>query len=87
MPPAVRSLLCKRKNQEIRPKSLRKTVELITIVTSIDPLAPYKVSDDLMLELANVTATVEDDSEEASVGAVGSDCRGSRLVKHQPAGG
>ena len=33
------------------------------VVTSIDPLTPYKVSDDLILELANVTATVEDDSE------------------------
>jgi hypothetical protein len=42
--------------------------ELITIVTSIDLLAPYKVSDDLILELVNVTATVEDDSEGASVG-------------------
>ena len=38
------------------------------VVTSIDPLAPYKVSDDLMLDLVNVTATVEDDSEGASVG-------------------
>jgi hypothetical protein len=42
--------------------------ELITVVTSIDPLAPYKVCDDLILELVNVTATVEDDLEDASVG-------------------
>jgi hypothetical protein len=34
--------------------------EIVTVVTSIDPLAPYKVSDDLLLELVNVTATVED---------------------------
>ena len=33
------------------------------LVTSTDPLAAYKVSDDLILELVNVTATVEDDSE------------------------
>ena len=34
--------------------------EISMVVTSIDPLAPYKVSDDLMLELVNVTATVEE---------------------------
>ena len=38
------------------------------LVNSIDPLAPYKVSDDLILELVNVTATVEDDLDDASVG-------------------
>jgi hypothetical protein len=32
--------------------------EISMVVTSIDPLAPHKVSDDLMLELVNVTATV-----------------------------
>jgi len=37
--------------------------EISMVVTSIDPLAPYKVSDDLILELVNVTVTVEDDSE------------------------
>ena len=42
--------------------------ELTTVVTSIDPLAPYKVCDDLILELVNVTATVEDDLDDASVG-------------------
>jgi hypothetical protein len=42
--------------------------EISMVVTSIDPLAPYKASDDLILELVNVTATVEDDSEGASVG-------------------
>ena len=38
------------------------------VVTSLDPLAPYKVYDDLILELANVTATVEDDSQGAASG-------------------
>ena len=62
--------------------------ELITIVTSIDPLAPYKVSDDLMLELVNVTATVEDDSEGASVGTWWVQIvEPHELVKHQPPGG
>jgi hypothetical protein len=42
--------------------------EIVTLVTSIDPFAPYKASDDLMLELANVTATVEDDPEGAAAG-------------------
>jgi hypothetical protein len=37
--------------------------EISMVVTSIDPSIPYKVSGDLLLELANVTATVEDDSE------------------------
>jgi hypothetical protein len=32
------------------------------LVTSIDPLTAYKVSDDLIVELVNVTATVEDNS-------------------------
>jgi hypothetical protein len=41
------------------------------LVTSIDPLAAYKVSDDLILELMSVTASVEDDSEGASVGSGG----------------
>jgi hypothetical protein len=62
--------------------------ELITIVTSIDPLAPYKVSDDLMLELVNVTATVEDDSEGASVGTWWVQIvERHELVKHHPPGG
>jgi hypothetical protein len=33
--------------------------EIVTVVTSIDPLAPYMVSDDLLLELVNVAATVK----------------------------
>jgi hypothetical protein len=35
-------------------------------VNSIDPLAPYKVSDDLILELVSIAAIVEDDPEGAS---------------------
>ncbi len=62
--------------------------EVFLLVTSIDPLAPYKVSDDLMLELVNVTATVENDPEGAAAGA----CRVEviephHLAKHQPRGG
>ena len=45
--------------------------EISMLVTSIDPLAAYKVSDDLILELMSVTASVEDDSEGASVGSGG----------------
>jgi hypothetical protein len=33
------------------------------LVDSIDPLAPYKVSDDLILELVNVTALIRNDPE------------------------
>ena len=62
--------------------------EIVTVVTSIDPLAPYMVSDDLLLELVNVTATVEDDSEGASVGTWSVQvAEPHELVKHQPPGG
>jgi hypothetical protein len=62
--------------------------EIIMLVTSIDPLAPYKFSDDLMLELVNVTASVEDDPE----GAAASTCwveiiELHNLAKHQARGG
>ena len=58
------------------------------LVTSIDPLAAYKVSDDLIVELVNVTATVEDDSEGASVGTWWVQIvEPLELVKHQPPGG
>jgi hypothetical protein len=40
--------------------------EIIMLVNSIDPLAPYKVSDDLILELVNVTALVKLDPEAAA---------------------
>ena len=62
--------------------------EISMVVTSLDPLAPYKVYDDLILELANVTATVEDDSQGSAAGT----CRVEiveppELVLHQPPGG
>ena len=58
------------------------------LVTSIDPLAAYKVSDELIVELVNVTATIEDDSEGASVGAWWIQIiKPHKLVKNQPPGG
>jgi hypothetical protein len=62
--------------------------EIIALVTSIDSLAPYKASDDLMLELVNVTALVKNDPEDAAAGA----CRVEvveplNLIKSQPRGG
>jgi hypothetical protein len=58
------------------------------LVNSIDPLAPYKVSDDLVLELVSITAIVEDDPE----GAAAAPCRVDivephTLIVHQPPGG
>jgi len=62
--------------------------EISMVVTSIDPLAPYKVSHDLLLELVNVTATVEDDWEGAAVGTWWVQIVEPHvLVKHQPPGG
>ena len=67
---------------------VRSMAELSMLVTSIDPLAAYKVSDDLIVELVNVTATVEDDSEGASVGTWWVQIiEPHKLVKHQPHGG
>ena len=58
------------------------------LVTSIDPLAAYKISDDLILELMSVTASVEDDSEGASVGTWWVQIvEPHELVKHQRHGG
>jgi hypothetical protein len=58
------------------------------LVNSIDPLAPYKVSDDLVLELVSITAIVEDDPK----GAAAAPCRVDilephTLIVHQPPGG
>ena len=62
--------------------------EISMLVTSIDPLAAYKVSDDLILELMSVTASVEDDSEGASVGTWWVQIvEPHNLAKHQPRGG
>ena len=62
--------------------------EIIALVTSIDSLAPFKVSDDLMLEFVNVTALVRNDSENAAADT----CRVEivephNLIKNQPRGG
>lgn len=40
--------------------------EIIALAISIDPLAPFKVSDDLVLEFVNVTALVRNDPENAA---------------------
>ena len=62
--------------------------EISMLVTSIDRLAAYKVSDDLVVELVDVTATVEDDSEGASVGTWWIQIiEPHKLVKRQPHGG
>jgi hypothetical protein len=62
--------------------------ELSMLVTSVDRLAAYKVSGDLIVELVDVTATVEDDSEGASVGTWWVQIiEPYKLVKHQPHGG
>jgi hypothetical protein len=58
------------------------------LVNSIDPLAPYKVSDDLILELVNVTALIKLDPEDAAAAP----CRVEiiephNLAVHQPPGG
>jgi hypothetical protein len=58
----------------------RSMAEISMLVTSIDPLAAYKVSDDLIVELVDVTATVEDDLEESFSGhVVDSDYRTSQI--------
>jgi hypothetical protein len=61
--------------------------EITTIVTSIDTLAAYKVSDDLMLELVSVTATVENDPRRATDTQRVEVVEPLELVKHQPSGG
>ena len=58
------------------------------LVNSIDPLAPYKVSDDLVLELVSVTAIIKVDPEDAGAAP----CRVEivephTLIVHQPPGG
>ena len=58
------------------------------MVNSIDPLAPYKVSDDLVLELVSVTAIVKIDPEDAAAAP----CRVEivephNLAIHEPPGG
>jgi hypothetical protein len=43
----------------------RVVAEIIMVVNSMDPLAPYKASDDLVLDLVNVTAIIKNDPEDA----------------------
>jgi hypothetical protein len=58
------------------------------LVNSIDPLAPYKVSDDLILELVNVSAIIKIDPEGAAAGACWVQIvEPHNLTKHQPSGG
>jgi hypothetical protein len=62
--------------------------EITTIVTSIGTLAPYKVSDDLMIELVSVTATVEHHPEGAALGTQWVQVvEPIKLIKCQPYGG
>jgi hypothetical protein len=58
------------------------------LVNSIDPLAPYKVSDDLVLELVSVTAIIRVDPGDAAA----TPCRVEiiephNLAIHEPPGG
>jgi hypothetical protein len=59
------------------------------VVNSIDPLAPYKASDDLILDLMNVTAIIiKNDPEDAGAAP----CRVEivephNLAIHEPPGG
>ena len=48
------------------------------LVNSIEALAPYKASDDLILELVNATAIIKDDPE----GAGTSPCRVEIIEPH-----
>ena len=54
-------------------------------VNSIDPLAPYKVSDDLVLELVRVTAIIKLDPEGAAAAACWVEIvEPHNLALHQP---
>jgi hypothetical protein len=62
--------------------------EIIALVISVDPLSPFKVSDDLVIEFVNVSALVRNDSENAAADT----CRVEvtephNLIKNQPPGG
>ena len=62
--------------------------EITLLVNSIDPLAPYKVSDDLILELVNVSAVIKIDPEGAAAGACWVQVvEPHNLTSHQPSGG
>ena len=58
------------------------------LVNSIDPLAPYKVSDDLILELVNVNALIKIDPEGVAAAASWIEViEPHNLAVHQPPGG
>jgi hypothetical protein len=62
--------------------------DIIVLVNSIDPLAPYKVSDDLILELVNVNALIKIDPEGAAAAACWIEViEPHNLAVHQPPGG
>lgn len=62
--------------------------EITAIVTSIDELAAYKLSDDLLLELLSVTATAEHDPQPAARTPTRVEViEPVELIKHQPPGG
>ena len=62
--------------------------ELTMVVNSIDPLAPYKVSDDLLLDLVNATAIIKIDSENVAVAPCWVEIiEPHNLALHQPLGG
>ena len=62
--------------------------EIIVLVNSIDPLAPYKASSDLVLELVSITAIVKDDPEGASAAACRVEIVEPHLLSiHEPPGG
>lgn len=58
------------------------------LVNSIDPLAPYKAADDLILELVNVTAILKNDPEDAADRPCHAEViEPHNLAIHQPPGG
>ena len=62
--------------------------EIIALAISIDPLAPFKVSDDLVLEFVNVTALVRNDPENAAADSFKVQIiEPHNLIKNQPPGG
>jgi hypothetical protein len=62
--------------------------EISTLVTSIETLAPYRLSDDLLLDLLSVTVTAEHDPPSPAVWPLyGRIIEPDKLVPHQPPGG
>jgi hypothetical protein len=62
--------------------------EISTVVTSIDELAPYKLSDDLLLEMVSVTVRIEQDPEHGTPKPARVEIfEPLNLIKHQPPGG